>query len=282
MNDDQLLRYSRHILLDDIGIGGQNAFLNAHVLVVGAGGLGCVAALYLASSGVGYITILDGDVVDETNLQRQIAHRESDIGRNKAYSVKDAIQRINSHVDVVALPVHADLSFLLNELSVNDIKNTNINIKQQQRHVDVVLDCTDNFQTRQNINLACVAKGVPLVTGSAMGMDGQLSAFSNLITGKNPYQTGCYACLFPPQHAPTEANCASMGVFAPLVGIVGSAQAAQALLILNAQTTTSTTPLFAKLLMVNARNMQWQEIRYTADENCSVCGTNGVSKTQGM
>jgi molybdopterin/thiamine biosynthesis adenylyltransferase len=247
MNDLQLLRYSRHILLDDIGIEGQEKLLAARALVIGAGGLGSPAAYYLASAGIGRITLVDNDSVDLTNLQRQILHTTERVGQPKAQSGKQTLTQINPEIDIVALTERAE-GERLNELV---------------RQSDVVLDCSDNFATRHAINRACVASKVPLVSGAAIRFDGQISVFDPR-DGDAP----CYACLFPPDQQFEEVQCATMGVFAPLVGIIGTMQAAEALKLVM-QTGQS---LAGRLLLLDARNMEWTSIRIARNAACAVCG----------
>jgi len=247
MNDAQLLRYGRHILLDDIGIEGQTRLLAAHALIIGAGGLGSPAALYLGSAGVGHITVVDHDRIEATNLQRQIAHTTARIGQFKALSIAEAIAQINPDVQVTAVTQRADDKLL--------------NVLVQQ--ADVVLDCTDNFQTRHAINRACVRHAKPLVSGAALQLDGQVSVFDT----RQP-AAPCYACLFPEADAPEETNCATMGVFAPLVGIVGSMQAAEALKLLCGFGET----LAGRLMMLDARQMSWTEMTVRRQSDCKVCG----------
>ena len=246
MTDDQLLRYSRHVLLDEIGIEGQQRLLASHAVVIGAGGLGSPVALYLGTAGVGRLTLVDHDTVDLTNLQRQIAHDESRLGQPKAESAAQTLRRINPDVSVRALARRADAA-LLDELVAS---------------ADVVLDCSDNFRTRQAVNAACVAHRVPLVSGAAIGFDGQISVYDS----RDATQP-CYACLFPPDAAFEEVACATMGVFAPLVGIIGSMQAAEALKLL-ARTGTS---LAGRLLMLDGRQMRWDEVRLPRQPGCPVC-----------
>jgi molybdopterin/thiamine biosynthesis adenylyltransferase len=246
MNDDQLLRYSRHILLDELGIEGQQRLLAAHALVIGAGGLGSPAALYLGTAGVGTITIVDDDRVELTNLQRQIAHDLSRLGRPKAESARQRIAAINPDVRVHARVERADLG-LLDELVAR---------------ADVVLDCSDNFATRQAINAACVAHARPLVAGAAIGFDAQVSVYDT----RRP-EAPCYACVFPPDAAVQEVACATMGVFAPLVGIVGSMQAAEALKLLAGIGTS----LAGRLQMLDARTMEWAQITLPRHAACPVC-----------
>ncbi|WP_395058896.1 HesA/MoeB/ThiF family protein [Polaromonas sp.] len=247
MNDSQLLRYSRHILLDEVGVEGQNTLLSSHALIIGAGGLGSPVALYLGSAGVGRITVVDNDRVDTTNLQRQIAHTLSRVGQFKAESVRQAIADINPDVQVTPLSVRADEALLDTLLP----------------QVDVVLDCCDNFATRQAINRACVRHGKPLVSGAAIRFDGQVSVY-------DPRQASspCYACVFPPSETVEEANCATMGVFAPLVGMVGTMQAAEALKLLCG----IGRPLTGRLMMLDGRSMEWGEVRIARHPGCPVCG----------
>src|SRR5690606_28675844 len=212
VNDAQLLRYSRHILLDELGLEGQQRLLASHALVIGAGGLGSPVALYLGSAGVGRITVVDPDTVDETNLQRQIAHNLARVGRPKAESVREAIAAINPDVQVTPLIERADAALL--DTLVPE--------------ADVVIDCSDNFATRHAINRACVRHRKPLVSGAAIRLDGQRGVFDV----RQP-EAPCYACLFPEDSGVEEALCATMGVFAPLVGIVGTLQAAEALKLLS-------------------------------------------------
>jgi molybdopterin/thiamine biosynthesis adenylyltransferase len=246
MNDDQLLRYSRHILLDELGIEGQQRLLAAHALIIGAGGLGSPAALYLGSAGVGQITIVDDDKVELTNLQRQVAHDLSRLGAPKATSARQRIAAINPDVRVDARVQRADPG-LLDELVAR---------------ADVVLDCSDNFATRQAINAACVARARPLVAGAAIGFDAQVSVYDT----RWP-EGPCYACVFPPDAAVQEAACATMGVFAPLVGIVGSLQAAEALKLLAGIGRS----LAGRLLMLDARTMEWTQITLQRNAACAVC-----------
>ncbi len=247
LDDAQLLRYSRHILLNELGVEGQEALLASHALIIGAGGLGSPVALYLGSAGVGRITVVDHDVVDETNLQRQIAHNLARVGHPKAESIVEAIAAINPDVRVTPIVQRADEA-LLGELVAQ---------------ADVVLDCTDNFATRHAINRACVKHRKPLVSGAAIRMDGQLSVFDARTPG-NP----CYACVFPESADLEETRCATMGVFAPLVGIVGTMQAAEALKLL----TGLGSRLTGKLLMLDGRDLAFNEITLPQNPQCAVCG----------
>jgi molybdopterin-synthase adenylyltransferase len=247
VDDHQLLRYSRHILLDDIGIAGQERLLASRALVIGAGGLGSAAALFLASAGVGHISLVDDDVVDLTNLQRQIAHTVARIGQPKVSSAQAAMTAINPDVIVQTYPRRADAQ-LLHEL------------------VDaaaVVLDCSDNFATRHLINAACVRHRKPLVSGAAIRFDGQLSVYDNQ-KGSQP----CYACVFPAESFVEETRCATLGVFAPLVGIIGSMQAAEALKLLCGMGSA----LEGRLLMVDGRRMDFSQLVLPRNPCCRVCG----------
>ncbi|MEO6277278.1 HesA/MoeB/ThiF family protein [Roseateles sp.] len=247
MTDDDLLRYSRHLLLDEIGIEGQQRLLDGRALVIGAGGLGSPVALYLASAGVGRITLIDHDTVSLTNLQRQIAHDMASLHRPKVLSAAERMVALNPGVNVRALPEKADAELL--DLEVPD--------------ADVVIDCTDNFTTRHLVNAACVRHGKPLVSGAAIGFDGQISVYDS-----RSREQPCYACLFPPESGFEDVACSTMGVFAPLVGIVGSMQAAEALKLLAG----IGEPLAGRLLMLDGRRMQWSEIALQRDRECTVCG----------
>ncbi|HEU5294026.1 MAG TPA: molybdopterin-synthase adenylyltransferase MoeB [Burkholderiaceae bacterium] len=249
MNDTELLRYSRHILLDEIGIEGQQRWLAAHALVVGAGGLGSPVALYLGSAGVGRITLVDHDQVDLTNLQRQIAHNLARVGAPKAESARSAIAAINPDVRVDVRVQRADDESL--DVWLHD--------------VDVVLDCSDNFKTRQAVNAACVRHRVPLVSGAAIRFDGQISVYDT----RDP-ACPCYACVFPPTAAFEEVACATLGVFAPLVGLIGTLQAAEALKLLAGVGSS----LAGRLQMVDARTMQWSEMRLARQPGCPVCAAS--------
>ena len=246
MDDRQLLRYSRHLLLDDIGIEGQQRLLDSHALIVGAGGLGSPVALYLASAGVGQITLVDDDTVDLTNLQRQIMHTEARVGQPKVASAEAAIGALNPGVRVRTVAQRADEA-QLTELAAA---------------ADIVLDCTDNFSTRQALNRACVATGRPLVSGAAIGFDGQISVYE-----PRRAASPCYACVFPPTQSVEEARCATMGVFAPLVGIIGTLQASEALKLLCG----IGEPLVGRLLMLDARRTEWTELRVPRQADCPVC-----------
>ena len=246
MNDQQLLRYSRHLMLDAIDVEGQSKLLDAHVLIVGAGGLGCPAALYLASSGVGTLTLVDNDVVDLTNLQRQIAHTEARIGTPKVESLKAAIAQINSDTKVHAVAKRADHAQLV----------------ALMQHADVVLDCTDNFATRQAVNQACVETQTPLVWGAATRLDGQLGVY----LPSHP-SSPCYSCTFDPRHPPQEESCATMGILAPLTGIVGCIQATEAIKIICG----IPSDLHTGLLLIDAKRMAFTPIGLARSSHCPTC-----------
>ena len=246
MDDGQLLRYSRHILLNEIGVEGQQRLLAAHALIIGAGGLGSPAALYLGTAGVGHITIVDHDQVDLTNLQRQIAHSMARVGMDKAASAQQAIAAINPEVQVNPIVARADAA-LLDRLVAQ---------------ADVVLDCCDNFATRHAVNAACVKHAKPLVSGAGIRFDGQIAVYDTRQADKP-----CYACVFPSDSSFEETRCATMGVFAPLVGIIGAMQAAEALKLLSG----AGQSLAGRLLMLDGRAMEWSEVRIPRNLRCPVC-----------
>lgn len=246
MRDDELLRYGRHILLDDIGIEGQQTLLASKVLVVGAGGLGSPVCLYLASAGIGEIRIADDDTVELSNLQRQIMHSNDRLGALKVKSAHEAIAQLNPDTRVVTLPVRLEGAVLLDQV----------------RDVDLVLDCCDNFQTRHAINRACVEAGKPLVSGAAIRFEGQVCVYDT-----RDQASPCYHCLFPEADDVTPVNCATMGVFAPLVGIIGSLQAAEAIKVLAG----IGKALKGRLVMFDARSAHWHEVRVPRDPACPVC-----------
>lgn len=251
MNDDQLLRYSRHILLPEIGVEGQEAILAARVLVVGAGGLGSPAAMYLAAAGVGTLVLCDGDTVDLTNLQRQILHSAEGVGRLKVESGRDTLLRLNPMSNIELIPRRLEAGEL----------------EAQVAAADVILDCSDNFATRHAINRACVKFAKPLVSGAAIRFDGQVSVF-DLRQDESP----CYHCLFPEGQEVEEIRCAVMGVFAPLTGIIGATQAAEALKLLAGCGTT----LDGRLLLLDGLAMEWRSVSLGRDPGCSVCEGRGV------
>ncbi|MEI8010736.1 MAG: molybdopterin-synthase adenylyltransferase MoeB [Candidatus Nitrotoga sp.] len=248
MNDEQLLRYSRHILLPDIGIEGQQKLHDAHALIIGAGGLGSPVALYLAASGVGTLTLVDDDTVDLTNLQRQIIHRTSSVGMPKVDSARASLGEINPDVRVTALNERADRKRLLELVA----------------QADIVIDCSDNFATRYALNQACVELKKPFVSGAATRFDGQVAVF-DMRQSHSP----CYHCLYPEQSDALETRCAIMGVLAPLVGIIGSMQAAEALKVLVGMG----TPLCGRLLVMDALHMELRTVKLSRDPACPVCST---------
>lgn len=249
MNDQQLLRYSRHILLEEIGIEGQQRLLAARVLIIGLGGLGSPAALYLAASGVGRLTLCDHDTVELSNLQRQIIHRSTSIGQPKVDSARDALHDINPEIECIALAVRAEAA-QLGELVAG---------------ADVVLDCSDNFATRYAVNRACLAQRKPLVSGAAIQFDGQVAVFDFRRAG-----AACYNCLFPEDSQAAELRCATTGVFAPLVGIIGTLQAAEALKLLAG----IERGLTGKLLTLNALDMNIMRSSLSKDPACQACGSS--------
>ena len=249
LDDETLLRYSRHILLDEWGVTGQQRLASSHALIIGAGGLGCPAALFLASAGVGSITIADDDRVDLTNLQRQIAHETASVGELKVQSLAWRMHAINPRIIVNQIAERLEGDALLKAVAA----------------ADVVLDCTDRFSTRHAINRACVAAKKPLVSGAAIRFDGQVSVFDPRLES-----SPCYHCVYPETTDFEETACAEMGVFAPLVGIVGSLQAAEALkLLVNID---GAEALCGRLLTVDAKTMEISSLRVKRDPSCSVCG----------
>lgn len=246
MNDNQLLRYSRHILLPQIGYEGQKKLTQSHALIVGAGGLGSPAALYLAASGVGKLTICDFDHVDLTNLQRQIIHTTASVGINKAVSAQQTIYEINPDVMVQTIQQ----------------KSTEAELKQLVEQADVVIDCSDNFATRYTLNRTCFQLKKPLVSGAAIRFEGQITVFDF-----RQENSPCYHCLYPDVGADQEMRCADNGVFAPLVGMIGTTQAAEALkLMMNIGES-----LQGRLLLLDALAMEWRTIKLNKDPACSVC-----------
>lgn len=248
MNDEDLLRYSRHILLPQIGIEGQERLLNARALVLGAGGLGSPAALYLASAGIGTLVLADGDTVDMTNLQRQILHRTSSVGKAKVMSGVATLAEINPSCQV--LPLQERLA--------------GARLEEEIAAADVVLDCSDNFVTRHAVNRACVKYRKPLVSGAAIRFDGQITVFDC-----RRDDAPCYHCLFPESEDVEEIRCAVMGVFAPITGIIGAVQAAEALkLVIGCGES-----LAGRLLLLDGLAMEWRSIAVPRDPGCVVCST---------
>lgn len=246
MDDRQRLRYSRHLLLNEFGEDAQQRLLAGRALVVGAGGLGSAALMYLASSGVGHITVCDGDRVELTNLQRQVVHRESSLGHPKAASAAATLASINSEICIVALEERLEGD----------------RIAELVREADVVLDCSDNFATRHALNRACVASRTALVSGAGVRFDGQVAVFDL----RKP-ESSCYHCLFPEADG-DEERCATMGVFAPMVGVIGTLQAMEAVKILAGVGHS----LAGRLQLFDALSSRWHEVRLSRDPRCAVCG----------
>jgi len=248
MDDQQRLRYSRHLLLDEFGEHAQERLLASRALVIGAGGLGSSALLFLASSGVGRITVADGDVVELTNLQRQVAHRNASIGENKAASAARTLAALNPEIEIEVLPVRLGAEAIASQVA----------------RADVVLDCSDNFSTRYAVNRACVEAAKPLVSGAGIRFDGQVSVFDLRQPG-----AACYHCLFAEDAAAEDVRCAVMGVFAPVVGIVGTLQAMEAIKLLAGIGES----LGGRLLLCDALAARFHEVRFGRDPQCSVCAS---------
>ncbi len=247
MNDNQLLRYSRHILLPQVEYAGQEKLTLSHALIVGAGGLGSPVALYLAASGVGTLTICDFDKVDLTNLQRQIIHNTESVGVNKALSAQHTISQINPEVEVKAVQK----------------KSTQTEMAALVNVADVVIDCSDNSETRYMLNRTCFAQRKPLVSGAAVRFEGQVTVF-DFRSKASP----CYHCLFPDAGVGQELRCADNGVFSPLVGMVGTMQAAEALKCLIGIGES----LQGRLMMLDALTAEWHTVKFARDPACKVCG----------
>jgi len=249
MNDEQLLRYSRQIMLPSVDIEGQQRLLDSHALIIGLGGLGSPVAMYLAAAGVGRITLADFDTVELTNLQRQIVHGSADIGRSKVDSAAETLHALNpdTHIDTVQEKLEGD------------------NLRQAVREAGIVLDASDNFTTRFAVNAACVAEQTPLVSGAAVALDGQITVFSN------DADSPCYRCIY--DDAPNDAdggswaNCSASGVLAPLVGVIGSLQALEAIKLIAGIGQS----LSGRLLILDAARLEWREMRYRRDPHCPVC-----------
>ena len=244
MNDDQLLRYSRQIMLPSIGFEGQEKLLSSRVLIIGLGGLGSPVAMYLAAAGVGNLVLVDFDKVDLSNLQRQIAHTSARVGEAKVTSALQTLLALNPDCQVETIDHRLDPAGL----------------RQQAEHADLVVDGSDNFSTRFAVNDACLASGTPLVSGAAIRMEGQVSVFSG--------QPGdpCYRCLYG-DGAELDETCSANGVLAPLVGIIGSVQATEAIKLLSG----AGSPLVGRLLLLDALPMEWRTVKLKADPNCPLC-----------
>jgi len=253
VNDEQQLRYSRHLLLNEWSEDAQERLLSAHALVIGAGGLGAPALMYLAGAGVGRITVIDPDTVDLTNLQRQIVHTTARVGEPKVLSVLEQLGQVNPEAEVTPVFAAADPALLAEWVP----------------QADVVLDCTDRFEIRQQINQACRAAGKPLVSASAVRFDGQISVFDPRVP-----EAPCYACLFPPDQPPPETRCATLGIFAPVVGMMGVVQAGEAIKLLaqDAGAWPDHQGLAGRLLMLDGRTWRWTELRARREPRCPVCG----------
>ncbi|MDQ7015866.1 MAG: molybdopterin-synthase adenylyltransferase MoeB [Gammaproteobacteria bacterium] len=245
MNDAQLLRYSRHIMLPQVGIEGQRRLLKSHVLLFGLGGLGAPIALYLAASGVGKLTLVDFDHVELSNLQRQIIHSTKDIGKDKVQSAQESCQQLNPEIIIQTVSTYPKPQELLNFIASSDL----------------VIDATDNFSSRFALNQACVMQKTPLVSGAAIRMEGQVSVFRNDLDN-----SPCYRCLYSDTGEESQ-TCSDNGVLAPLVGIIGSIQALEAIKVLM----NIGTELNARLLILDALNMEWRSMKLRKDPNCPVC-----------
>ena len=246
MKDDQLIRYSRHILLPEIDFIGQKKLLSSHVLIIGAGGLGSPAAIYLAAAGIGKITICDFDNVDLSNLQRQILHNDDSINLNKAISAKDTLKKINPNIANV--PINKKLDYE--------------EVKDCAKNVHAILDCSDNFETRYSLNKIAFDLKKPLISGAAIQFDGQVSVF-DFRDNKSP----CYHCLFPDSKIDEDLKCSDHGILSPVVGVIGSIQAVETIkLFLNIG-----SPSIGKLLVYDAKNMNWNTIKFKKDPKCPVC-----------
>jgi molybdopterin/thiamine biosynthesis adenylyltransferase len=247
MEDHQLLRYSRQIMLPEIDVAGQQKLLEAKVLIVGMGGLGCPIAMYLAAAGVGELIIADDDTVEITNLQRQIAHSQTDIGVSKVASASDTLLGLNSEVRLT----------LLNKRLAGE------ELERSVKKVNVVIDATDNFSTRFAINKACLKYQVPLVSGAAIRMEGQVAVFDS-----RDEASPCYQCLYR-EGDDEQASCSQNGVMAPVVGIIGSVQAMEAIKLICGIGTS----LAGRLLLLDAKSMQWRELKLPRDPQCGACST---------
>lgn len=245
LSDEELLRYSRQILMPRFDIAGQEALKSARVLVIGAGGLGCPVALYLGAAGVGHLTLVDDDEIELANLQRQIGFEQNQLGKSKAESLSDRVRRINPLVSVTA---------------INDRLSGDA-LKRQVEESSLVLDCSDNFATRFALNRACVAARIPLVSGAAIRGEGQLSVYDRRVE-----DSPCYHCLYPEQ-GNEDLTCSQAGVIAPLVGMIGAAQAMEAIKVISG----AGKPLIGRLLVLDAWQMQWREMKLARDPECPVC-----------
>lgn len=251
MKDEALLRYSRQIMLPDMDVAGQQKLVDACVLIVGVGGLGCPAAMYLAAAGIGKLILADDDKVELTNLQRQIAHSQGSLGESKVKSAAQTLQGLNP-----------DLS-----LELLDQRLEGEALEQAVARADLVLDACDNFTTRFAINRACIKYARPLVSGAAIRMEGQVAVFDS-----RRDDSPCYQCLYQ-EGDDLDTSCSTNGVMAPLVGIIGSVQAMEAIKLISGVG----TPLTGKLLLLDARSMQWREMKLPRDPQCAACAKRPAS-----
>jgi molybdopterin/thiamine biosynthesis adenylyltransferase len=256
MTPEQEARYSRHILLAQIGNEGQEKLLAARVLIVGMGGLGSPVAMYLAASGIGHLVLTDFDVVELSNLQRQIIHHTDDVGENKVASARAAIHDLNPNVQVTAIPWVLEDDELAREV----------------RDADVVIDACDNFESRFELNAVCWRLSTPLVSAAAMRMDGQVTVFD----ARNP-DSPCYRCLYSDESTEGEA-CSQVGVLAPLLGIVGSIQATEAMKLIVGMG----TPLVGRVMVLDALDMEWRTLKLRKDPHCPVCAEADGSDASGV
>lgn len=252
MNDHDFMRYSRQILLGDIAIEGQQKLLNSHVLIVGLGGLGSPAALYLAGAGIGKLTLVDDDDVHLSNLQRQILFTTDDIAHPKAQAAKLRLAQLNPGSKLI----------VLQQRLTGDV------LKNAVAHADVVLDCTDNMATRQEINAACGALNTPLISASAVGFGGQLMVLTP------PWEQGCYRCLWPDDVEP-ERNCRTAGIVGPVVGVMGTLQALEAIKLLSGMETPS-----GELRLFDGKTSQWRSLALRRASGCPVCGGQHADSVQ--
>jgi molybdopterin/thiamine biosynthesis adenylyltransferase len=247
MQDEELLRYSRQIMLPEMDVAGQQCLRDATVLIVGMGGLGCPAAMYLAAAGVGHLIIADDDTVELTNLQRQIAHSQHSIGQSKVASAKATLELLNPHTQITCISQRMDTNLL----------------DEWVPKASLVLDACDNFTARFAINQACVNHGIPLVSGAAIRMEGQVAVFDTRLA-----DSPCYQCLYRAGDD-EQASCATNGVMAPVVGIIGAVQAMEAIKLLSGVGETLT----GRLLLLDAKAMQWREMRLPRDPECPACSS---------
>ena len=247
MNDQNLERYGRHILLPEIDLEGQQKLLDSHVLVLGLGGLGSPASIYLASSGIGELTLCDFDDVELSNLQRQIVHTEDNLKTNKAYSAKGFISSINSNISINVVD---------KKLSENEF-----DIYVNKYSVDAILDCSDNFQTRYSVNKVAFKNKIPLISGSAIRFEGQLAIFDF-----RDNSSACYECLFPDNGEENELRCADHGILAPVVGIIGVMQSLETIKVL-----LNLSPIKNKLKIFDGKSNEWKTIAFKKDKECAIC-----------